>query len=74
MRIARGCRVAETRLDAHANVLRIDHCLVAAARVLSGALAGQAFIPWHGDGTEQENIDYPSASETSARDPGRRSI
>lgn len=25
----------------------------------TGALAGQAFIQWHNDGTEWENIDYP---------------
>jgi hypothetical protein len=25
----------------------------------TGALAGQAFIQWHSDGTEWENIDYP---------------
>jgi hypothetical protein len=25
----------------------------------TGSLAGQAFIQWHSDGTEWENIDYP---------------
>jgi hypothetical protein len=25
----------------------------------TGALAGEAFIQWHSDGTEWENIDYP---------------
>jgi hypothetical protein len=27
--------------------------------VYTGALAGQAFIQWHSDGTEWENISYP---------------
>ena len=31
-----------------------------------GPVAGQAFIQWHSDGTEWENIDLPARAETSA--------
>jgi hypothetical protein len=30
----------------------------------TGGLAGEAFIQWHSDGTEWENIDYPILSGT----------